>query len=647
MLTDSTSRSVLWNAKSGSINFRIERMNMKKTGYFLALSALAVAISGCLTNVPKGEQSAPYRDRMGHLEEMKRQSEVDQQNRRVTIQNGPLMTGKKIPINRSPWLTEKRISMKVSSPVSGMQVMRMLMSQGLNMTSTMPLDSFTYAGYGFTSVDAETAMRLIFPAMGLDYVVDNDRRIITIVPMRPRQWTLNVAANRATNFESSSMSGTLDVGSELAASLSAASGGANGGGGMMGGGTPTSGSGEGSTATQGQSKVESKSDFWKSMRDELEARVNVLVPVSAAGNVIPTTISTAAGMPINGMPALPMGGIPQPAPAAVGSADMYRKQALGVVSVNPDTGTITVQAPTWLQDEIDTYIKGVEREFNTSIHFEGRLILVSTTKDKSEGLDLTAFASFANGELGMIINNNPAGGITISQPLNNLVPGNPPVMIPGGNVLGSTGLGFSKLTGNPANLFINYLEEMGDVSVMQRPAITTTSGSPAEFRRIETDLFSQISQSSVAGTEAASVATTNTQIPIRFGTLLRVNPKIDLDTGLVRTQLTLNVSVPSKLKTIDQYLTGPDGVTKVPTEITLPANIDYNGEALLRDGDTIIIGGQTEESTTNSGSGLTGFAKTGPLAGLLGSTSKSDKVSTYYFVLTAKVYDREKQPGAN
>lgn len=620
---------------------------MKKTSKFLALSALTVAISGCLMNVPKGQESDAYRDRMTELDKIQAQSETDQKNKRIKIQNGPLMTGKKIPINRSPWLTDKRVSMKVGEPLNGMQVMRMLMAQGLNMTSTMPLDSFTYAGYGFTSVDAETAMRLIFPAMGLDYVVDNDRRIITIVPMRPRQWTLNVAANRSTNFESSSMAGTLDVGSELASNLSSASGaGGASGGGMMGG--SAQGGGEsGENGSQGESKVESTSNFWKSMREELEARVNVLVPVSS-GNIIPATISTAAGMPINGMPALPMGGMADPVAAPAAGAEMYRKQALGVVSVNPDTGTITVQAPSWLQDEIDTYIKGVEREFNTAIHFEGRLILVSTTKDKSEGLDLTAFATFANGEFGMLINNNPAGGITISPPLNGLLPGGaPPVMTPGGDVFGSTGLGFAKLTGNPATLFINYLEQMGDVNVMQRPAISTTSGSPAEFRRIETDLFSQVSQSSVAGTDSASVATSNTQIPIRFGTLLRVNPKIDLDTGLVRTQLTLNVSVPSKEKIIDQYLTGPDGVTKVPTTITLPANIDYNGEALMRDGDTIIIGGQTEESSTNTGSGITGFENTGPLAGILGSTKKSDRVSTYYFVLTAKVYDREKQNGVN
>ncbi len=609
----------------------------KTTAKFFALSLIAATLSGCLNNVPQGQDGKQYKDMMAQIEELKKSSETAQKNQRITIADGPLMTGKTIPINRSPWLNEKRISLKVGQPVNGMQIMKMLMSQGLNLTSTMPLDQFSYAGYGFTGVDAETALRLIFPAMGLDYVVDNDRKIITVVPMRPRQWTLNVSANRSTNFESSSMTGSLDAGSSLAGGLN--SGGGAGASPMAS--STTSGEGEGDS--QGESKVGSTSDFWGSLKTELDTRVSVLVPV-ASGSIIPAAITTAGGMPINGMPELPMGGgMVGGAPAAPAGGEMYRAQKLGQVSVNPDTGTVTVQAPRWLQDEIDTYIKGVSREFNTAIHFEGRLILVSTTKEKSEGLDLTAFATMLNGELGMIINNNPAGGISISNPIPGVGgnPGSPPILTPGGDVLGSTGLGFAKLKGNPATMFINYLEQMGDVNVIQRPALTTTSGSPAEFRRIETELFSSVSQSSVAGTDSASVATTNTQIPIRFGTLLRVNPKIDLDTGIVRTQITLNVAVPAKTQIIDQYITSEDGVTKVPTEITLPANIDYNGEALMRDGDTIIIGGQMEEADTNTGGGITGFQETGPLAGVLGSTNAKKSVSTYYFVLTARVYERE------
>ncbi|MCG7374317.1 MULTISPECIES: hypothetical protein [Pseudomonas] len=617
---------------------------MKSPKYLMLAAAIASSLSGCMSDIPKSGQESRYNELNRELAQLKAQSEASQKNERVKIVNGPLMTNKTMPLKRSPWLSEKRVYIKVKEPLNGNEVVKMLMDQGLNITSSMPLQSFTYAGYGFNDVDAETAMRLVFPAMGLDYVVDNDRRIITVVPMRPKQWTLNINSNRSTNYTSASLSGNLDVGTELANSLSNATGSGSAGGmnggslGSMGGSSSrsgSSGSGDGEGDRQGSSKLESKSDFWKAMKEDLDQRLNVLVPVTG-GSVVPGVINTQAGMPINGMPPLPMGNdmpmLPtSPAVAATGGGDMYKTQKLGTASVNPVTGTITVQAPSWLLTEIDNYIKGVQREFNTSINFEGRLILVTTTKDRSEGLDLSAFASFAAGKYGLALNNNPAGGITIS--------GNQ--ISTGGDIIGSTRFGLAKLGGNPANIFINYLSQVGDVSVTQRPAIATTSGSPAEFRRIETDLFSVVSQNAVAGTESATVATQNIQIPVRFGTLLRVNPKIDLESGVIRTQLTLNVAVRSQVKTIEQYITDVNGTTKIPTQITLPANIDYNGEALLKDGDTIIIGGQQETNDTNSGSGITGFENAGPLAGLIGSTKRQSQISTYYFVLTAHVYERD------
>jgi len=601
--------------------------------------AIALTLSGCLS-VPKGQRGNSFEDTMAEIETLKKASENSQKNQRIQIKDGPLMTGKRIPLRRYPWLADKRIDLKLNRPVSGHEIVRMLHERGLNITSVMPLDSFTYAGYGFNSVDAETALRLIFPAMGLDYSVDNERRIITIVPMRSKTWTLNITPGKNSSYTSSSMEGSMDVGASLAQSLNQASQGGSSGSTMQ----KMNGQGNDS-GRQGDSKIESKSKFWESLRAELESRVSVLMPVQSGmvSSSMPIMNSSGQPMEINGMPPLPLPGGSVPTArggSSSGSAgDIYKPQQLGRVAVNPDTGSVTVQGPHWLIDEIDEYMAGVEREFNTSIHFEGRLILVTTTREKSEGLDLTAFASLANGKLGMIINSNPVGGIILSG---GQAIGNPVKMTTGSKAIGTTGLGFTKLKGNPANLFINYLSTIGDVKVTQRPMITTTSGTPAEVSRIETDLFSQVSQESVAGNYGGgSVATRNTQIPIRFGTLLRVNPKIDLETGLIRTQITLNVAVPGTVKTIDQYLTDSvKGTTTVPTQITLPSNIDYNGEALLRDGDTIIIGGQVEENDQDTGGGLWGYDQAGPLAGLIGSTKRTQKVQTYYLVLTAKVYER-------
>ncbi|WP_455233558.1 hypothetical protein [Geopseudomonas aromaticivorans] len=603
---------------------------LKKT--MLAL-AVGLTLSGCLS-VPQGKKGEDYKESMAEIDALRAESERSQKNQRIQIKDGPLITGKRIPLKRYPWLTDKRVNLKLDRPISAHEVVRMLHDQGLNITSVMPLSNFTYAGYGFNNTDAETALRLIFPAMGLDYSVDNERKIITIVPMRSRTWTLNITPQKNSSYTSSSMAGSLDAGASLAESINSASGAES---------STSSDTSSTSGGRQGDSKIESKSDFWASLKAELESRVVVLTPINNGTVVGGAMPSGGMGMapPGGGMPNLPISGIPVTAATGDPDATVYREQRMGRVAVNPDTGSITVQGPHWLLSEIDEYVSQVNREFNTSIHFEGRLILVSTTRDKSEGLDLTAFASFANGELGMLIGNNPAGGITISG-LGSTTPGAPPTVSTGADIVGSTKLAFTKLTGNPANLFINYLDQIGDTRVIQRPVISTTSGTPAEVSRVEYDLLSQISQESVSGSEGgAAVATKNTQIPIRFGTLLRVNPKISLETGLIRTQITLNVAVPSTTKRIEQFLTDAQGgTTTVPSTVTLPSNIDYNGEALLRDGDTVIIGGQVEEADQGSGSGITGYDKAGPLAGLIGSTKKTNKVNTYYLVLTAKVYER-------
>src|SRR5690606_10346366 len=102
--------------------------------------------------------------------------------------------------------------------------------------------------------------------------------------------------------------------------------------------------------------------------------------------------------------------------AGGGSGTLCSEQTLGNFSVNPSTGAVTVQAPHWVMDDIDKYLTNVKSDHGVTMVFEGMLILVNSSREKSEGLDLQAFASFANGELGMVVNNNALGGVTVSTP---------------------------------------------------------------------------------------------------------------------------------------------------------------------------------------------------------------------------------------
>lgn len=57
-------------------------------------SVIGAALSGCLQNIPKGEDGGNYAKLMEELNQLKAQSEESQRNQRIQITNGPLITGK-------------------------------------------------------------------------------------------------------------------------------------------------------------------------------------------------------------------------------------------------------------------------------------------------------------------------------------------------------------------------------------------------------------------------------------------------------------------------------------------------------------------------------------------------------------------------
>src|SRR5690606_32903544 len=100
-------------------------------------------------------------------------------------------------------------------------------------------------------------------------------------------------------------------------------------------------------------------------------------------------------------------------PTGVGGNDLYIEKQVGNFSLNPETGAVTVQAPSWILRDLDAYLKGVQEKYNTEITFIGEVLLVTSTDQESEGVDLAGFASWAAGRYGAVISNNALGGITV------------------------------------------------------------------------------------------------------------------------------------------------------------------------------------------------------------------------------------------
>lgn len=553
-------------------------------------------------------------------------------------------------VSEHAWLRAMRVTVQTGrEPVPMSEVLRALSQQGLTITSELPLDRFTYAGFSLLDVDAESALRAVVTSVGLDYQADAQRRLVVIKPMASRTWYLNMGNRRSSFAAGGNNSANPSTTNAVAKAVSSSGA----------GGASSSDSNSGGSSDSGKSEVSSSDDFWASLTKELEARLTVLLPdppKPSAASAAPAPMG-AAPSARNALPPLapdaqvPAAAQPQAAatppalaaptngPAAATTDGLLASSSrqVGTFSTNPETGAVTVQAPHWLLEDLDVYFKRVQSMYNTDISFQGELLMLSTDTSRSEGLDISAFARFASNRYGVVYRNNGLGGVTVTFPNgNSLVPS---VSAAAGAVTGPL-LGIqSPIDG--LQVFSAYLSNMGRVSTLQKPVLTTTSGVPADFRRTVTRYFNSVSQEAASGgTGSAAVGTKNQLIPQDFGTILRVNPRIDVATGLIRAQIELVQTTQMGVQTVTQTVTSGDSVEQIPTQLPIVSRILYSGEALLRDGDLVVMGGQTEDAENSSRDGITGLMDVPQAGSLFGKTLRERNRNVFYFALRVSVNRR-------
>lgn len=388
--------------------------------------------------------------------------------------------------------------------------------------------------------------------------------------------------------------------------------------------------------------IQAQDQFWQSLQREVTQRLTVLVPnrqglgaginmpivPAGSGGVMPPELARI-NLPNSGQ--APFSGNQQD------SAGYYTEQQYGNFSMNPATGAITLRAPHWLLATFDEYFKRVERQYNTVIEYEGQIIQVTTKQEDTQGLDVRGFVSFAQGKYGAVVSKNDLGGVTVSLPtaMNSLsaAAGNAlPAAYP---LIGITS------AANKLQLFSSYLSTAGHVKIVQNPSVTTTSGVPVELRKFETQYYFNINQTAASGgVGAAAVGTQNQPIPVQTGIHLRIFPHYDVASGLVRTQISLQQLLQTGTQQQVQYLTVGDQIQQVATEIPIIAQQQFSGETLMKDGDMVIVGGQTEENQNIGSSGITGLKDIDGMGGIFGRKNTRGETSLYYFAVVVHVRTR-------
>ena len=545
------------------------------------------------------------------------------------------------------WLKQLQVQLDIRTPTPMTAIIQKLAGQGINITSDLQLDSYSYMGK-INPTDATTALQIILGSVGLDYKLDDSRKLVQIKPLTSKTWYLNIgnrkssyssdgqASNGGQNPSSTPSPNSSDGANGMGASANNASG--NNAGGPA---TSASSSSAKSNTSSGSTSVASSDDFWSSLSKELTNRLTIMVPGTPAtsfggGSPVPPPQFNAVGQPGVQVPSLSQQPFPRPPTPTGQTTDLYVKKMVGTFALNPETGAVTIQAPHWLLQDFDSYFVRVQDMYNTDITFSGELVLLTNKRSDSQGLDLAAFATWAGGKYAAVISNNALGGITMSLPGNGIIP----TLAATSQQVGGALAGFQvQNTTNAMNVFNAYLAEHGKVSVIQRPLITTTSGVPGIFSKKYTDYYNTVSQQSAAGgTGSAATATQNTLVPVELGTELKINPRIDISTGLIRAQLNLNQSIQSGTKNIPQTITFGNNAASVTTSIPLITRQTISGEILLRDGDLIVVGGQTEDNANTDENGLPG--QDGPIGGVFGVKKASRGAQTYYFALRVSVSKR-------
>lgn len=511
------------------------------------------------------------------------------------------------------WLRSKKVSYTPKNSVPANEILKLFRQNGINITSVLPLDNFYYNGNGVVGVDGETAIRLILGQMGLDFDVNDKDRYVNVVPMKSRTWIINLG-NRKSRSASTSFEDNCPMGSNQNGTGNSGVNGSSSGGGGSGTSTSTnsntSAQGQQSSTTgngeNGQSNVETTNTFWTTLRTELEGRLTVLVPSGSNGPTGPTT--PVAGGSFAQPPML----VTANAGASSGSGSagmrgdysMYKPVIMGNPVINPDTGAVTIQAPTWMLKQIDAYMEGVLQQFNTSMTFQGMVVNVRSSSDRSEGFDLAALGKFA-GKYGIVLNNNILGGVTLSPT------GLPTVSYGASATLPGSGaaLGLVSASDN-LQIFSAFLKTVGGAKVTSEPLVTVTTGVPAVFGRLTPIYTNEPSQDIAAGNinSNALVTVKNNIIEHRYGSLLRIMPHYDPTTNRVRAQLSLLQKPLTGTQVIPIYIVDNKGVAQ-PQNIRKP-NIEcgvISTETILDDGEMIIVGGQVENITDNSHSGTDGL----------------------------------------
>jgi type II secretory pathway component GspD/PulD (secretin) len=589
--------------------------------FSMSLVVITVLIlSGC---AQKNENKAPLSKRAQTIndtqEKMRRMMEGDNAKSYVLLEK-PRVVPKAIP--KQSLALEKLSKLKLdllvgSKAISLKEVSRALEKQGLRISSRVNSDRYLYDGFSVRKTDALTLLEIISSTTNLDFEINETSSgevYITWVPLiaesyklniGPRDNSLNMSASTGGNSSGSSQdSSSSGDSSATSSSTSNDSGSAS---------NETGGSNNSSTASL--SYVDS---YWKTLKAELEALMIRPIPIMN---------DTRNGQQTQGVPNL-SGNLPQPIMNNIsqsGNEDMFREVKIGRVVVNESTGNVTVMAPKTIRNQIINYLKQEDAELNTMVVVRAQVLIVNDSDNKTQGIDWSAIGT--NGSDEFLVSNDVFGNVTINTAedvLSTIAQG----------AISNTFLGYRNAD-KTIQAFLANLNSLTNTKTLQMPVAQTTSGVPVTLSVTEEEYQILVSTSEgISEGGAVTGGATNNLVTFTFGTNIQLVPRYDPQRQFIRTRVNLDIQLKRGVDLQNQVINTRGDVQQI--ELPLRGSVSYQGEALIKPGQVVVLGGQRAQTIQKTDSGLT-FLKDIPFLGaFFGSESETETESTYYLLLSAE-----------
>ncbi|HHQ4679930.1 hypothetical protein OKT24_19930 [Aeromonas veronii] len=518
------------------------------------------------------------------------------------------------------WLKNKRVSIQKNSgsSLSMGAIVSQFAEAGINISSSLPLQSYTYNGFSIKNTDALTALEVIAGTTGLDFAIEKRPGsydwYVSIVPMGVSEYALNftnrdISLNVIGQSLDKSSLGKMEAESD------------------SGSGSSKSDSGQ----TDSSSIKYSTPSFFDELSKELEARLQRQLPYS--GGAIVGAPVDVGGLGIPALPDLPLpnsGAASAQPPAAMGGVSSgYQTVSVGNYTVNRATGRVTVHAPRHVRKAIMSYLRDIDMEMSANIELTGKIFVLNESSSESQGIDISAFIKFANNEFGVAVSNSVINGLNVMTLDDGTVKvGSDDAMA--GSLVGVVNKSSDRLI----QVFNAYLDSQANTVTILEPHANTTSGVPASISQRRPLTFSRY-EATASGGENSNVATSNKFFTIEFGTSLNILPKYDAKKDVVRAQIDLTQVVQGGTQEIQQVVTTSKDIETKTTKLPIPDIYSIQTEAIIRNGALVLMGGQSLASDDNAIGGITGLVDS-PLGGLFGKGSKNNNARRFYMVLSAR-----------